>query len=83
LRSSINNIIMKEVESEKEWRRYLIDEVRALKSEIKSDIGEVRRENKEIIEALTTMKVKIGIAASLIGGASGLILSYLKSKIGS
>ncbi len=82
MRLEINNIKMNEINSEREWRRYLIEEVRTLRQDIKSELKEVHKENKVIIETLTTLKVKIGVASGVIGGVSGLIVTYLKAKLG-
>jgi len=68
--------------TEKEWRVYLLEELKSLKREMNAELKEIRKENKDIIETLTTLKVKIGIASGIIGGISGLIVTYIKAKIG-
>jgi phage-related tail protein len=69
-------------ETEREWRIYLLEEFKAHRSEINQELKEIRKENKEILETLTTLKVKVGVASGIIGGLGGLIMSYFKAKIG-
>jgi phage-related tail protein len=69
-------------ETEREWRVYLLEEFKAHRSEINQELKEIRKENKEILETLTTLKVKVGVASGIIGGLGGLIMSYFKAKIG-
>jgi uncharacterized coiled-coil DUF342 family protein len=69
-------------ETEREWRVYLLEEFKSHRSEINQELKEIRKENKEILETLTTLKIKIGVASGLIGGLGGLIMSYFKAKIG-
>jgi len=69
-------------EIEREWRVYLLEEFKSHRSEINQELKEIRKENKEILEALTTLKVKVGVASGIIGGLGGLIVSYFKAKIG-
>jgi hypothetical protein len=69
-------------ETEREWRVYLLEEFKSHRSEINQELKEIRKENKEILETLTTLKIKIGVASGLIGGLGGLIVSYFKAKIG-
>ncbi len=69
-------------EIEREWRVYLLEEFKSHRSEINQELKEIRKENKEILETLTTLKIKIGVASGLIGGLGGLIVSYFKAKIG-
>lgn len=65
---------MIERENEREWRKLILSQMGDLKSEIK----ELRSENKIILETMTTLKVKIGIAGSFFGLIGGLILELFK-----
>lgn len=62
---------------EKEWRELFWSEIKELRVEVK----EIRNENKAILETMTTLKLKIGVIASVIGGATSLTIAYIKTKL--
>jgi hypothetical protein len=63
---------------EKEWRDLFWSEIKTLRDEIK----EVRKENKVILETMTTLKVKIGVVVSVFTGITTIAWNFLQKKIG-
>lgn len=62
--------------NDKEWRDLLWGEIKELRTEVK----ELRKENKIIIETMTTLKVKIGIVVSIFTGVTTVAWNYLKNR---
>jgi hypothetical protein len=67
---------------DKEWRAYFIDEVRSARLEMISELKEVRRENKEILQTVTTLKVKVGLVVAAVSAIISLVVTTTKSKLG-
>lgn len=63
---------------EKEWRDLIWSEIKELRVEVK----ELRRENKVILETMTTLKVKIGVAVSIFTGVTTMAWNYIQKKLG-
>jgi len=60
-------------ENEREWRRFLLDEVRNLRG----DIGEIKEEVGKVNSVLTGLKVKVAVVASIISGAVAITIKKL------
>ena len=63
---------------EREWRDLIWSELKDLRNEVK----ELRSENRAILETMTTLKVKIGVVASIASGLMTLAWDYLQKKFG-
>ena len=63
---------------EREWRDLIWSELKDLRNEVK----ELRSENRAILETMTTLKVKIGVVASIASGMMTLAWDYLQKKFG-
>jgi hypothetical protein len=70
------------MDNDQEWRTFLVSEIRQVKSELKEDIKEVRKENKLILESVTTLKVKAAVLISLIGGMAGILGDTIRKGLG-
>ena len=55
---------------EKEWRQNLMQEIHIIK-----------KEQREILVAVTTLKVKIGIVGGFFGMLSGLVTALITSAV--
>lgn len=64
-------------DNEREWRQFILGELK----EMKSDIKEIKQENRQALEVMTTMKVKIGAISSFFGGLVSLIIATIYNKI--
>lgn len=63
---------------EKEWRDLIWSEIRELRSEVR----ELSKENKNILEAMTTLKIRLGVVVSIFTGFTTLAWNFLQKKIG-
>jgi len=63
---------------DKEWRDLVWAEIRELRHEHK----ELHKETKAILEAMTTLKVKIGVFVSIFTGVITLAWNFIQKKIG-
>jgi len=70
------------MDQDKEWRTFLISEIRSVRDELKEEIKEVRKENQLIIESVTTLKVKAAVLVSFIGGLAGIFGEAIRKKLG-
>lgn len=64
-------------DNDREWRQFILSELK----EMKADIKEIKQENRQSLELMTTMKVKIGAISSFFGGLVSLIIATLYNKI--
>lgn len=53
--------------NDKEWRRYLLEELK-----------EIKKEQREMVITMTTLKVKLGIISAVFGILGG----YITKKLG-
>jgi hypothetical protein len=53
-------------ENDREWRQLLLSEIKSL-----------RQEQKDILVALTTVKIKIGLLSSFFGSISGVVTAII------
>lgn len=53
--------------NDKEWRRYLLEELK-----------EIRKEQRDMIVTMTTLKVKLGVISAVFG----LLGGYITKKLG-
>ena len=58
-------------ENEREWRRFLLEEIRLMRMEI-----------KQLNEGMTTLKIKAALLVSLIGGVAGFLGESVRKKLG-
>jgi hypothetical protein len=63
---------------EKEWRGLVWSELKELRTEVK----ELRSENRAILEVMTTMKVKIGMVVSIFTSITTLAWNFIQKKMG-
>ena len=63
-----NNLTLGLLESEREWRRFMIDEIKELKRDIK-----IVRKN------MGALKVRVAVMASLFGGAGSFLIKFMDS----
>ena len=61
---------IKSLENEKEWRKFLIVEIR-----------EIKNEQKEMTKAFNHFKIKIAVVSAFCGSFSAAILNLLKVKL--
>lgn len=61
-----------------EWRSLFLSEIR----ELRSDMKKLREENREILESVTTLKVKASLFITLIGGLAGILGESIRKKLG-
>jgi hypothetical protein len=56
---------------QKEWRDLVWEEIK-----------ELRKENKAILETVTTLKLKIGVVMAVFSSAVSLAVSFIYKKMG-
>jgi hypothetical protein len=59
------------LESEREWRRYLVEKVEKIESS-----------QTDMLLTLTTLKVKVGAFSSLFGAVGAMFVTWISKKMG-
>jgi hypothetical protein len=59
------------LESEKEWRRFLMSEVQ-----------DIKKTQNEMLLTMTTLKIKIGAFSSVFGAIGALAITWITKKMG-
>lgn len=64
------------LENEKEWRRYMVKRIDSLEA----DMQELRKGQAEMNLITNTLKVKLGLIATVFSASSGAMVSYFMGR---